>query len=235
MRTQANINNGMNGTALKSATIRKSGMGLAALAAAGIAATLSGCGRAPAPKTHLYVGLDMSGSVIRRQGAFALLTEDLARPLVPGQDWLSLYRVCRRTETFYDQPVEGGTDGLEDVIVAEAQKSRRQGGQPPGTFPAAFWTEVARRAAEDPSRSEIVLFSDGDNDDMTSAAREALGAAARALAANPHVVGVAFYAVNPDNMAALRRTFGGLGDRLHLYGPQEDDVRPFTDTLVPNR
>lgn len=223
----ANQNERANRTAL---TIKTA---MAALTVVTSALVLPGCGQAPAPRTHLYIGLDMSGSVARRQGAFVLLTEDLARPLVPGQDQLSLYRVCRRTETFYDQPVEGGTDGLEDVIVPEVRKSQQDTAQPSGTFPTAFWADAAQRAADDPSRSEVVLFSDGDNDDLTSSAQATLRVAVRKMAANPHIAGVAFYGVNPENMAPLRRTFAPLGNRLHIYGPQENDVRPFTSSLTP--
>lgn len=212
---------------------------VAAILAALTAMGLTGCDR-PAPtalREHLYVGLDMSSSVAGRQGAFTLLTEDLARPLVPGQDLLTLYSVSRRTESFYDQPVEGGTDGLEGAIVVQVQKSRRAADatRHGGTFPAAFWTEVAQRAAADPSQTTVVLFSDGDNDDMTPGAQAAIQGAARALANNAHVTGVAFYGVNSENMTPLRHTFAALGGRLHLYGPQEEDVRPFMASAAMGR
>ena len=211
----------------------------AAIVAALTAMGMTGCGRPvpPAAREHLYVGLDMSSSVASRQGAFTLLTEELARPLVPGQDLLTLYGVSRRTEAFYDQPVEGGTDGVEDVIVTQIQKSRRAAAATShgGTFPAGFWTEVAQRAASDPDRTAVVLFSDGDNDDMTPGSQVAIQGAARALANNAHVTGVAIYGVNSENMTPLRHTFAALGGRLHLYGPQEEDVRPFMASAAMGR
>lgn len=196
---------------------------------AGLLATLaltSGCAPSPAlqePSTpasagrHLYIGLDTSGSWRPYLGVSATLCSRQAMQLDPAQDLLTLYRMDSRTHEFSDGPSPESGDHLQRTIIAEVQAvSPVQ-----GTFPARFFTAAAARAATDSGPVTVEVFSDGDNDDQTGQAQQALRQAARSLADNPHVVSVCVFGAAPANWAALRSEFAPLGARLHLCSPPE--------------
>ena len=184
-------------------------------------------------RTHLYVGIDVSGSVGGRCAASVLLTEDLARALTPGQDALTLYRVDRETAAFYDQAVPAGSEELEQTMVAEVRKVQEMNARSHryGTYPGRFWAEISRRVAAEQGPVAVVLFSDGENTDASAAGQRAIRQAAQALAASPYVLSVSVYGVNSENFAPIHRGMDALGGRLHLYGTEQKDVQAVVDSF----
>ena len=171
---------------------------------------------------HVYIGIDTSGGTRGRLGAFAAMAARLGGGrLQPGRDRVTLFTVCDSTQEFSDGPAPDSQAGLEQTIVRAVKTPPTR----PGTRPAAFWSQVARRAeADGGARVAVVLLSDGDNDDTTPAARSEILAAGKRLASNNRVALVAVVAVNPENRDCLRKCFGPLGDRFVLQGPTEMDV-----------
>lgn len=203
---------------MKTETIKIAGKGGAALLAA--LALAGGCGTPPPPSVparHLYVGLDTSASFRPCLGLAATLCARQALRLDPDRDRLTLYRLDSSTREFSDGPAPESGERLQRTIIAEVQSvsSTR------GTFPARFWTAVAARVPGDAAPVAIEIFSDGDNDDQSRQAADAIRRAARALAADPHVESVSVLGAAPRNWATLRAEFAPLGDRFHLCGPTE--------------
>lgn len=187
-------------------------------------------GRLSAPTTRVTViaGLDASASMRSAlPGGGTLLGQsraalaDLAGRLQPGLDRLVVARVDRQTSEFFDEAAPTGSEAFLQTLLDHTRT-------PPstdGTHPANFWRLAARRAAslqQAPGAGVAVAFlGDGDNDDLTKTARDEIRAAARALAANPRVVSVEFFGVNPKNWDTLRELFAPLGARLRLHPPQQ--------------
>lgn len=180
-----------------------------------------GCGTAPPPPSvparHLYVGLDTSASFRPCLGLAATLCARQALRLDPDRDRLTLYRLDSSTREFSDGPPPESGERLQRTIIAEVQGESATR----GTFPARFWQAVAGRVQGDAAPVVIEIFSDGDNDDQTQQAADAIRRAARALAADPHVESVSVLGAAPRNWATLRAEFAPLGDRFHLCGPTE--------------
>lgn len=216
---------------MRSSKIRPVGrppVGTACLALCGL--LLSGCGaRSSAPGVRVFAGFDVSGSMHPRLAAAALAGSRLAGRLDPGRDTLTLYRVDRQTEEFQDGPAPDSGAGLQREIVAALRKEPVR----PGTFPASFWAETARRAKAETRPVSIILFSDGDNDDQRPEAAQAIRRAAADMAQNPHVTNVSVCGVSPGNRAALRDTFAPLGGRFELLNLSEPDVQRLADQTAP--
>lgn len=167
---------------------------------------------------HDYTGLDTSAGFRPRLSAAAVLCAQRAGQMDSACDQLTIFRVDNHTQEVYDNPPPADPDDAQATIAREAAAVPPRG----GTYPARFWTEVARRAETDTGPVLVDFFTDGDNDDMTPAARTAIAAAARRLAANPHVAQVCLYGVSRENRAALHALFAPLGERrFHLFGPTE--------------
>ncbi len=183
-------------------------------------ALLDGCGsRQRLTPVASFVGVDASVSTRHCQPAYVALISGYTGRLEPDCDHLTIYRVERQTFEIFDDRAPGNQEAMQARMVAQLRKHPRED----GTYPALFWKTVAERAEHASGKVLVTLYSDGDNDDQTETARETIRAAARRLAANPHVVAVAICGVNPDNRAALRRLFQPCGDRLLLFGPDQLD------------
>ena len=181
---------------------------------------LTGCGsRTTHPPTHAYVGIDTSRSWQPYLAASAAGTaHGIVSNLDPDRDRLSAYHVDHSCTEFFDGLAPESADAFQDQLVGElAQMPPRS-----GTRPAAFWEAVADACAADKTgeRTVIVLFSDGDNDDETAESDERIRWAARRLAADPRVAGVAILGASPDNWAVLKSQFAPLGQRFRLCSPR---------------
>ncbi len=186
--------------------MNKHAVSLALSVAAG--ATLSGCAPCPpVPGVHIYAALEASASLCAKQ----------AGELDPAADQLTMYRLDDRLQEFSSGPAPDNPDALQETLNTEllATSPGR------GTFPVRFWTTVATRAEADSNRVVIELYSDGDNDDETAAAKRRICAAVREISANPHVVSVCLFGVEPRNWAYWRDCLRPLGARSHLYSPSE--------------
>ena len=196
---------------------------LAVLAFAGGCAPTVRHGAAPtvrreaAPTSHLYVGLDTSGSFRPYLGVAATLCARQAMGLDPDRDRLTLYRLDSSTREFSDGPAPDSADRLQRAIVTEVQAPS----DARGTFPARFWESVADRLPGDTGPVTVEVFSDGDNDDETAASAGAIRRAARRFAADPHVVSLCVFGADPRCWATLRAEFAPLGGRFHLCSPPE--------------
>ena len=183
---------------------------------------------APSIPVTVIAGVDASRSVrTPMAGGGTLLGSSrtsltqLATRLHPGLDRLVVARVDRQTKEFFDEEAPAGSEEFLQTLLDHTEK-------PPavdGTFPAKFWTLAARRAAsleQAPGVAVGIAFvGDGDNDDFSPAAQNAMRAAARALAANKRVVSVEFFGVAPKNWETIRELFAPLGERLRLHPPQQ--------------
>lgn len=179
---------------------------------------LAGCGRPHSLGLHDYTGLDTSVGFRPHLSSTAVLCAQRSGQMDPATDQLTIFRVDDRTQEIYDNPPPADPDDAQATITREAISASPHR----GTYPALFWTEVAKRAEADTVPVLVDYYSDGDNDDMTPAARTAIAAAAQRLAANPHVVQVCIYGVTQQNRAALHDLFAPLGERrFHLFGPTE--------------
>lgn len=190
-----------------------------AAAGAALLALLTGCGSRPAgPPRHHYIGLDTSASFRRGLSGAATLSAQRSGELNPNTDQLTVFRVDSRTEEIFNNHPPDDSDEIQATVVREAASLAHQR----GTFSDRFWTEIAARASADSMPVTVDYFTDGDLDDDSPAARAALTAAARRLAANPHVVRVCLFGVERRNKAMLYACFQSLGPaRFRLYGPTE--------------
>lgn len=205
-------------------------VGVARLAIALCGLSLYGCGAQPSgPGVSILAGFDTSGSMRPRLAAAALAGSRLAGRLDPDRDTLTLYRVDRETQEFHDGPAPDSGAGLQrEIVTALGREPAR-----PGTFPALFWAEMARRAKAETHPVAVILFSDGDNDDQRPGAAQAIRRAAADMAANPRITSVAVCGVSPGNRAALREAFAPLGGRFELLNLSEADVQRLADRTTP--
>jgi hypothetical protein len=191
-------------------------------------ARLGSASPAEDPGVHVYTGFDTSESIRPHLGSFVRYGAALGRQLDPGKDLLTLYRVDRETLEFWDDPPPSSGERLQKALVKrlEPRPARNR------TLPARFWQEVAGRAADDRGSVGIVFYSDGGNDDQSDQSFKTICKAAQALAANPYVLTVEVFGVNPRCRPYLRRAFAPLGPRrFHLHGLDEMNVQPFIDRL----
>lgn len=203
--------------------------GLIVSLAAALTLAAGGCGHptpssAPAPaggdgvsSCHVYAGLDTSASWRPFLGVSATLCTRQAVRLNPDRDSLTLYRLDSSTREFSNGHAPESGEKLQRVIIREVGAVSGTH----GTFPAKFWTAAAARAKSDSGSVVVEIFSDGDNDDQSARASSDIRAAARRLAANPHVSAVWVFGAEPRNWATLRTDFAPLGDRFHLCSPPE--------------
>ena len=181
---------------------------------------------------HIYIGLDTSGSARAHLGGYTLLSGQISARLHSGKDRLTLFRVDDTTQEFSNHAASGS---MEDTLTDIAHNVRALSPRP-CTKPAVFWKEAARRASMDSARSVIVLFSDGDNDDMTAASQAEICAAARQIASCASVQAVLICGAEPRNWKTLRAAFAPLGDhRFLLLNPAEMDILPIAEALETAR
>lgn len=179
--------------------------------------SMSPAGGAGTPSCHVYAGLDTSASWRPFLGVSATLCARQALHLDSNRDFLTLYRLDSSTREFSNGHAPESGDQLQRVIIREVGDVSTTR----GTFPAKFWTAAATRAESDPGNVVVEIFSDGDNDDQSAQAAADIKAAARRLAANPHVSSVWIFGAAPRNWATLRAEFAPLGEHFHLCSPPE--------------
>ncbi len=166
-------------------------------------------------------------------GKSIIAAAKLSSQLDPNKDRLTLYRVDERLNEFYDQAPLSRKEAMLTIARHVGRTSAYS-----GTYPAAYWREVARRALQEQGLIIICLWSDGDNDDMAASSRLVIQQAAQKLASNPRVIGVFVLGAKgtEENWAALRRDLGALGNRLHLVPDSRlHDVSQITSLIDNSR
>lgn len=179
--------------------------------------TTTGCSLRPNAMLHVYAGLDASGSARKHLGNYVIVTKGVTEQLLPERDWLTLFRVDNETREFMDEPCSGDTEQNFKTLVEEVRTQSKQS----RTLPAKFWETVLERVSTDTRPSLILLFSDGDNDDLRPASWKAIRQYATQLAACRHVKAVVFCGATKENWAKIRAAFAPLGPRLHLKSPNQ--------------
>lgn len=192
---------------------------------------------APAVPVSVLSGLASSGSE-RQESAdqaslLSLSRASLARlgaALNSKTDHLTVWRVDRETSEFYAQAPQS-YETLLPLFVSHT----KQPASAPRTLPAKFWTQVAGRAANlelaPGYKVVIVFYHDGDNDDQSLASRAQIEKAARALAANPRVLGVWIVGAKQSNWQAHREMFAPLGGRLHMVPREQMSPQPILEEI----
>ena len=199
-----------------------------ALRSAFVAVALAVMGCSSTPPVHLYLGFDASRSTRPHLGEYAELAVSIVEHAQPGSDALTLYRVDAECREFHDGPVPDSAESFIPPLVKDLQDMPDRD----CTYPARFWTEVARRVAGDTRPVAIAYLSDGDNDDFRAASAKAIRTAAACLASNPRVVVVAVIGAEPGNFAALRRDLAPLEGRLVLVDAAEAVSFSCTDAFI---
>lgn len=195
---------------------------------------------APAPGSAVLVieALDASDSVRQELpaggtllGRVIVTLAKVGARLDASRDQLAVFRVDRDAKEFYDQAAPASREKFQWSLIHATQAPAAHR----GTFPAKFWTQAAARAATSQGPVAIAYGGDADNDDLTAQATQELQAAAQRLGANPRVSDVSIFGANPKNWATLRAIFAPLGDRLHLYAPDQMNPAPFLERLAAAR
>ena len=186
-------------------------------------------------RLHCYIGLDASGSARAHLGGYTLLSGQITSRLNADSDHLTLFRLDDRVTEFSDKPATGSMDATLTAIAQNVQ----QVSPGRGTFPAKFWEETAKRAAQSEDNGDnviVILFTDGDDDDQRASSSKAIRAAALRLAKNPRVKEVILCGVERRNYASLQSDFAPLGEhRFHLLNPLEMDIDTLGDCLQQAR
>jgi hypothetical protein len=135
--------------------------------------------------------------------------------LLDNQDQLTVFRVARQTEEFYDDKAPRSRDKFQWLLIHHTKPKAAQD----GTFTAKFWTEAANRAEHSTLPVAIAYLGDADNDDLTTASRQQIADAAKRLAKSPAVGEVSIFGANPKNWETLRSEFAPLDAKgiLHIY------------------
>jgi hypothetical protein len=141
----------------------------------------------------------------------------LAVQLQPNRDRLTLYRVERGADPFYDDPPFASREPLQALFIKELSVPPRLN----RTFPEAFLRQAADDARNWRGPVLIAFFWDGGNDDGSAHGLSAYRAAIRRLAANPRVRGVGIFGVRRQNWAGVKRGFAPLGERLEIHPLEE--------------
>ena len=199
-----------------------------ALRSAFVAVALAVMGCSSTPPVHLYLGFDASRSTRPHLGGYAELAVSIVEHAQPGSDSLTMYRVDAECREFHDGPVPDSAESFIPPLVNDLHDMPDRD----CTYPARFWTEVARRTEADTRPVAIAYLSDGDNDDFRAASAHAIRTAAAHIAANPRVVAVAVIGAAPANFAALRRDLAPLEGRLMLVDAAEASSLSCTGSFV---
>jgi len=189
---------------------------IAALAAA-LTPMAAGCSShgAKHAQRHVIIAFDTSASWSPHLAESARVCLRIASDLDPDTDRLTLYRVDRSTDEFFDGRVPDSSDALQAILVRELSPKPSAA----GSRPESFWGTVAERAQTDPGRTSVVFFSDGDVDFPGHATTETIRSASLALSRNKRVGRVCVLGASRGNWAYLRSDFASLGDRLVLSTP----------------
>lgn len=181
---------------------------------------------------QVVIGIDTSGSARPVLSRYVLEASRLTAHLEPEVDTLTLYRVDEATQEFYRDRVRGGREATLRRLLAEVARQPAHS----STFPVAFWRTALQRSPAADGPLLLVYFSDGDNDDMSSASKAALAQLGRELAERPSLVGVALVGVTTANRGYWINVFGApLGDRLLLVGADEIRVDTILERLEQRR
>jgi len=173
----------------------------------------------------LLEAFDTSSGYRPHLGDAALRGARLAARFDPDCDRVVLFRVDSESAAFYDNAAPVSSDSLLETMNRELKPLPRRN----GTYTAAFFSDVTRRAAASSQNVVIVYLSDADNDDTSNAADRALCKSGKDLAGNPRVRAVIFADVSSANRSAIERQFGALGDRLHVFGITDSDGASLCD------
>jgi hypothetical protein len=179
------------------------------------------------PSAHLYLGFDRSRSAQAWLSDFVAAGCRLVLRMDPDRDRLTLYRVERVTEPFFDNAPPASSERLQEIIIPEMKNAPRAD----RTFPALFLQHVVR-AAE--SGSELILvgfYWDGGNDDLSAQGQRRYRDTIRRLAANSRVVGVGLFGVQRENWSSVQADFAPLGDRLEIHSPRDMDPDSLVEKL----
>ena len=171
--------------------------------------------KVPAPVCFdALVGIDISASNRKNLPGSVVSVSRFGSSLGPC-DQLALYRVSSVAEEFYSGPPPSSRQKLQELIIAQVREVPRRR----GTFPVKFWEEAALRSAGNGRPVLVLLYSDGENDDMSNESRVSLKHVARRLAANTRVRFVGVVAASPKTRRSLRDAFTPLGHRFALLEP----------------
>jgi len=165
----------------------------------------------------MIMGFDGSGSNRPELAAQAEAGVGVLRRLSPGNDRMYLYRVAWTTDEIASGRLPARRGELRRLLIQEISQRAPRG----GTRPAFFWKAAAGCAEQSKLPSEVIFFTDGENDDASTGGREMFRLATQRLAANPRVRRVSVVGVKPEHRVAVRRTMAPLGERLELPSNQE--------------
>lgn len=197
----------------------------------GLAQLVIGCSgvgqdRASRP-VHLILATDTSGGCLPYLPAFAALESDIVAGLDPDRDTVAAYRMDDRTQCYYDDGAPESADDFDELLIKDLSTPAAK----PGTYSALCWTTICQKAKTTPDDQEVVVMTDGDNDDASPASSKAIRVAAKGLATNRHVLAVAIVGVASEDWQTLSDEFAPLGEkRFRIFGRTQvtaEDVERF--------
>lgn len=118
-----------------------------------------------------------------------------------------------------DQMLCGGDqDDILSLLVKRISPSGTQ-----GTFPHRAWSRLAREVAGDSRPTVLIWETDGDQDQINSAAREETNRSIMELAQQPHLRLVVLVGVNVGQYERVREELAPLKERLVILGSETPD------------
>lgn len=184
---------------------------------------------------EVLTGIDVSDSVRQEMAAGGTqLGRSIAFAarmgmLLDDRDQLTIFRVARQTEEFYDDKAPSSRDKFQWLLIRHTKPKAAKD----GTFPAKFWTEAANRAEHASLPMAVAYLGDADNDDLTMESRQEITKAAERLAKSPAVGEVSIFGANPKNWETLRSEFASLDAKgiLHIYPVDKMSPTDFIDRV----
>ena len=178
---------------------------------------------------HVILDTDVSKSTAKYLPAFAALNSEIVGRLDPDKDFVTAYAMDRENRCYIDDRAPDSLDKFQEVTIHALSIPPDR----PGTYPAVAWAAIADKADKTAGHDiEIVVATDGDDDQNSRASRKAVRAAAARLAANARVSAVAVVGVSPENWGEVARELAPLKGRLRIFGRRQissDDVSRFLD------
>jgi hypothetical protein len=175
-----------------------------------------------APRRHVMVGVDVSGSARNVAAAYGQGLRRVAMRLDSKRDTVTIVRFGTTCEEVYNGPAPSSSERFTEFYNENFAKGSTSKGTHPARLFASFADGLSRVPVD--SRVSLVVFTDGGNDDLSRESRESYKQAVQRLSQDTRIDRIVFAGVRPGQREALYELFAPMQAKLVIQGEDKLQV-----------